>query len=78
MLLPNPDLLHCASRYRPDGRTKDPHAHHRAEHLAQLQAKRRARWAARLARLFQALTRSRTTPTLPCPALPLGANTQDS
>lgn len=40
----NLDLLRPAPR--------DPHARHRAEHLAALRAARRQRWAAALARLL--------------------------
>ena len=52
----NLDLLRSLSTHRPDGRPKDPHAHHRAEHLARQHGLRRALWRARLAwvaRLFR-------------------------
>lgn len=48
----NLDLLRACTRHHPDGQPKDPHAHHRAEHLADLRAARQARWADWLARLF--------------------------
>lgn len=41
----NLDLLRAASR------PADPHAHHVADHLADLRAARRQRWLDRLARL---------------------------
>ena len=47
----NLDLLRTVPHH-PDGRAKDSHAHHRAEHLARLQAARRARRRAALSRLL--------------------------
>ena len=70
----NLDLLRTTPHH-PDGRVKDPQAHHRAEYRARLRADRRARWSARLLRLVQALT-PRPAPALPGPALPLGSNTR--
>jgi hypothetical protein len=53
----NLDLIHAISSHHPDGRAKDPHASHRAEHLANLRAARRARWQA-IATSVQARTRT--------------------
>jgi hypothetical protein len=47
----NLDLLRASGAYHPDGRPKDPHAHHRAEHLATLKAERAAWWQGTLARI---------------------------
>jgi hypothetical protein len=56
----NIDLLRASVRHHPDGRPKDPHAHHRAEHLAEQRAMRRNRWLAALASLTTPLRRTRT------------------
>jgi hypothetical protein len=58
----NLDLLRATATHHPDGRPKDPHAHHTAEVGAQTRANRRARWRARLARLHKALTLRRAKP----------------
>ena len=47
----NLDLLRTGPHH-PDGRAKDPHAYHRADHLARLETARRARWQAALSRLL--------------------------
>ncbi len=47
----NPDLLRAFARHHPDGRPKDPHAHHGQDHRARLRAARRLRLRAWLARL---------------------------
>jgi hypothetical protein len=47
----NLDLLRASVPFHPDGRSKDPHALHRAEHLTILQAERRNRWLAGLGRI---------------------------
>jgi hypothetical protein len=47
----NLDLLHAAARHHPDGRPKDPHAHHRVEHIAARRDLRRAFWSAVMRRL---------------------------
>jgi hypothetical protein len=49
----NLDLLRAVSTHHPDGRAKDPHAHHRAEHLANLCAARREFWAQVLTGILQ-------------------------
>ncbi|MCU0828073.1 MAG: hypothetical protein MUE52_11855 [Tabrizicola sp.] len=46
----NLDLLKTTA-YRADGTPRDPHAHHRAAHLATLRVARRARWASVLVRI---------------------------
>jgi hypothetical protein len=46
----NLDLLHTGPHH-PDGRPKDPHAHHRTELLALARAARRQLWHNRLASL---------------------------
>ncbi|MBL9046034.1 MAG: hypothetical protein JNK34_01800 [Tabrizicola sp.] len=51
----NPDLLRALSPHSFDGRTKDPHAHHRTAHLAQLREDRRLRHRARLHQLLDFL-----------------------
>jgi hypothetical protein len=63
----NLDLLHASARHHPDGHPKDPHAHHRAEHLASLRAARRSRWRAYLDRIRRAfaLSPSPSKPVLP-------------
>ncbi len=62
----NLDLLRTGP-YHPDGRPKDPHAHHRAELRAQHRAARRNLWHARIARL-RALLAPRPAPKgMPCP-----------
>ncbi len=43
----NLDLLHI-TQHRADGRLRDPHAHHAAEHRAHLRAARRDRWQRRV------------------------------
>lgn len=48
----NLDLLRATAAHHPDGRPKDPHAHHRAGHLADLDKARRARWQAALSRVL--------------------------
>lgn len=53
----NLDLLHSAPHH-PDGRSKDPHAHHRAEHLAELGIVRHARWQAILSRVLAMIRRN--------------------
>jgi hypothetical protein len=47
----NSDLLRAFATHNPDGRPKDPHAHHRAELLALGRAARRKLWLDRIARL---------------------------
>ena len=51
MLGVNLDLLRASAAHHPDGRPKDPHAHHRTDLLAQRRAARRQLWHDRLARL---------------------------
>lgn len=51
MHIVNPDLLRAAAAHHPDGRPKNPHAHHLAEHLAALRVERAARWQATLTRI---------------------------
>jgi hypothetical protein len=45
----NLDLLRATAAHHPDGRPKDPHARHRAEHLEVLRSARKARFLAVLA-----------------------------
>jgi len=56
----NLDLLHLGPHH-PDGRSRDIHAHHRAAHLDDLRAGRRAKWQAVLARAM-ALLRKPASP----------------
>jgi hypothetical protein len=51
----NLDLLRATAVHHSDGRPKDPHARHRAEHLSGLRAARRARWLAVIARVLGVL-----------------------
>jgi hypothetical protein len=53
----NLDLLRSGPHH-PDGRSKDPHAHHRAEHLAELGIARHARWQATLSRVLALVRRN--------------------
>ena len=53
----NLDLLHSGPHHA-DGRSRDPHAHHRVEHLTTLRIARRARWQAALSRLLSPARRS--------------------
>ncbi len=59
----NLDLLHASARHHPDGRPKDLHAQHRAEHIATLRAARRGRWLVGLKRLRKALAFGASVPT---------------
>jgi|GEM_PF-1442435 len=65
----NLDLLRATARHHPDGRPKDPHAHHRAEHLAVLRSTRSA-WVlavlAGLANLIRA-PKAKPAPADYCP-----------
>jgi hypothetical protein len=51
----NLDLLRATATHHPDGRPKDPHAHHRVELLAQRSAARSARHHHQLRRLLMLL-----------------------
>lgn len=62
----NLDLLRTLPHH-PDGRPKDPHAHHRAELLTQARAARRARWLARLARFRTLFARQSAPAAQACP-----------
>ena len=62
----NLDLLRTLPHH-PDGRPKDAHAHHRAEHLAALAEARSARRHAVLLRLVRLLWQSRWQRRQPCP-----------
>jgi hypothetical protein len=64
----NLDLLRASAAHHPDGQPKDPHAHHRAEHLASLRTERRARWMATLARILAGMRRARLHQTRTRPA----------
>jgi hypothetical protein len=66
----NLDLLRALARHHPDGQPKDAHAHHHSDHRTLLRAERRARWRARLDRLFRALALSGTSPAPSKPAHP--------
>lgn len=50
----NLDLL-CTLPHHPDGRPKDPHAHHRAEHLAALQEEKAPGRRSVLAQIIRSL-----------------------
>ena len=58
----NLDLLRAAV-----SRHGDPHAHHRAEHLANLRAARRQRWLDRIVRLRSLLAQRPAKAAHPCP-----------
>ena len=47
----NLDLLSATAAHHPDGRPKDPHAHHRADVLDLARAAQHARWRASLHRV---------------------------
>lgn len=47
----NLDLLRASVAHHPDGRPKDPHAHHRAAHLGALQAARAERRQSHVSRI---------------------------
>lgn len=51
----NLDLLR-ALPHHPDGRPKNPHAHHLAAHVAMRRAARAAAWRVRIARLRSLVT----------------------
>lgn len=57
----NLDLLKTTPHH-PDGRPRDAHARHRAEHLVIRRAARRARWQAALARVLALLLAFRAKP----------------
>jgi hypothetical protein len=57
----NLDLLRAATRQA------DPHAHHRAAHLADLRAARRRRWQDRIARLRALFAQSPAPVPQACP-----------
>jgi hypothetical protein len=59
----NLDLLRATARHFPDGQPKDPHAHHRAEHLAARRATRQDRWRAALASLTAPFAKVRAKAT---------------
>lgn len=61
----NLDLLRAGAR-----RHADPHAHHKAEHLANLRAARRQRWLDSLARLCALFARHSAPTVQPCPERP--------
>jgi hypothetical protein len=54
----NLDLLHASSPHHPDGRPKDPHAHHRSGHIAARRALRRDWWQRHLAVWLRRLRRA--------------------
>jgi hypothetical protein len=62
----NLDLLRTGPHHS-DGRPKDPHAHHRADLLAQHRAARRQRWHDRLTRLRSLLALRAAPVARPCP-----------
>ena len=61
----NLDLLRAAV-----SRQRDPYAHHKAEHLANLRAARRQRWLDSLARLCALFARHSAPIVQPCPERP--------
>lgn len=65
----NLDLLRATAAHHPDGRPKDPYAHHKAEHQSALEAARVERGHSRVSRvvaLFRKMVRRRGKPSL-CP-----------
>jgi hypothetical protein len=66
----NLDLLQT-TRHHANGTPKDPHAQHRAEHLANLRAARRDIWRNRLARWRKALSVRTVPQAQPCTDQPL-------
>lgn len=62
----NLDLLRTGPHH-PDGRPKDPHAHHGADLRARLRATRHQRWLNRIARLRNLLARHAEPATQACP-----------
>ena len=70
----NLDLLRATAAHHSDGRPKDPHAHHRAEHLTVLRNARKARVLAVLATLAARLRAQKTepVPVLLCPDVSRG------
>ncbi len=65
----NLDLLRTLPHY-PDGRPKDPHAHHRADLAAQQRAVRLTRWSARFARLRKLFAQRPAPAARTCPDQP--------
>jgi hypothetical protein len=57
----NLDLL-ATTAHHPDGRPRDPHAHHKAELAALARAARREVWRQRLARLRSLVNRRSVSP----------------
>ena len=66
----NLDLLRASARHHPDGLPKDPHAHHRTEHLASLRARRRVRWLAGLERFRRVFAHAPVAAAPPDQGLP--------
>jgi hypothetical protein len=66
----NLDLLRAMATYHPDGRPKDPHAHHRAEAEALIRQCRRDRWLQRFRRLLHVFRRFGAEQPRPCPDHP--------
>jgi hypothetical protein len=62
----NLDLLRAMATHHPDGRPKDPHAHHQAEAEALIRQRHRDRWLQRLARLSRVFRRYNVEPAKPC------------
>lgn len=65
----NLDLLRTLPHH-PDGRAKDPHAHHRAQHLARLEEERLARGRTLIDRILGLMSRAPTGQRVvsnPCP-----------
>jgi hypothetical protein len=62
----NLDLLHTGP-YHPDGRAKDPHAHHRSDHLTLHRAALRDVWRDRLARLRRLFSHQAPPAAQACP-----------
>ncbi|MFO1202351.1 MAG: hypothetical protein U1E58_06905 [Tabrizicola sp.] len=61
----NLDLLRTLPHH-PDGRPKDPHAHHSAELRARLRAARRQHWLDRIARLRRLFVQQTAPGVAPC------------
>jgi hypothetical protein len=62
----NLDLLRTGP-YHPDGRAKDPHAHHRSDNLALRRAALHDLWHKRLARLRRLFSRQAQPTAQACP-----------
>jgi hypothetical protein len=67
----NQDLLRAMATHYPDGRPKDPHAHHQAEAEALIRQRHRDRWLGRRLWLSRVFKRYSVPPAKPCPDRPV-------